>query len=61
MNLLDPVPTAKLDCYCKGMEISAILGENFPSWLIIPMNLRSSDTVLGGGISLIAAVFRGSG
>ena len=41
-------------------EISAILGVNLPSWLIMPMNLRDSMIDLGVFISKTAEVLLGS-
>ena len=45
----------------NACEISAIFGVNFPSWFVIPMNLRSSVRVVGLSIATIAEVFWGSG
>ena len=36
-------------------------GVNFPSWFTIPMNLRTSVMVVGGGILRMASTLLGSG
>ena len=44
----------------NGRVISASLRVNFPSWLAIPRNHLSCDTLVGGVISTIAFAFSGS-
>ena len=45
----------------SGCESSAMRGINFPSWFTIPMNLRTSVMVVGGGILRMASTLLGSG
>jgi len=49
-----------LKSFRNGAEISAMCGENFPSWFTTPINLRSSVTLVGGAICFRASSFCGS-
>ena len=49
-----------LSSSCSGSVSVARFGENFPSWLTIPINLRSSGTFSGGFIRRMAEVLSGS-
>ena len=46
---------------CIGFATLASYGQNLPSWFTIPINRPTSVTFLGGGISVIARIFVGSG
>ena len=48
------VPRTMLAWHCTVfLMVQRVLRENFPSWLITPMNLCGSVMLEGGGISLI--------
>ena len=44
----------------NGLDNSAMLGENLPSWFTIPRNLQSSETDFDVFICCMAAVLLGS-